>query len=866
MRSRKQERSAARGAQAWNFGFPSPALLAEEALFPYYWRAMIPVPTFIRRLFARHATAEVDASPQELWIADLSTEATGCFRAQDEVSHASFYENEALVLELKKKGLFAWTEAPKLLHPDFVLEGEFEFAQDAPYSSCGFLFRVANETNFYAVLVSNHGNIRMDCVFNGSPRTVFGWTELPSQRETSDAFSLRVIARGNHFILLVDDRWVAEATDESFRTGHIAFAAQNYGEGDQARFRLRECFVESRLSELETWYYRYNYYEVAPPEARFRLALTYFAMGEWLSAAVQLRKMEKRRPLTADELFLKAEASLRLELLDEADSAIEACLALAPAKSEAALEKANLLYLRGRYLELRDWTMSLIRNEPDSARLRTLAGHARFNLGDYIGAAQEYARAAAAEPGQPILRMNEARAREQAGDRPGAAAAYLAAARGFFEAEADADLVLALSRLEELDPRNPELAATRAKVLFRQGRKKEAAAAIENLLAAGSRDSALFYLSGLIARESGRRELALARFKEAFSIEPSYPLYAFRHAEALFLAGAKEADEAINTALSLAPEDGWTCNLAAQSIVAKGEVGDPARVALARRLLGIAARSLPGAVEPALNLSELESLIGDVDAGLSALAAFPEAAQARNQAGNILARAGRIEEAAKEYEKAVRENPLVPEYHTNLAAALLELERWSDAQERIRKALDLEVSPRACLLAANLAMIYGDWVRAEASCRLGLEVNPADADLLFTLGRAYLVGRKIKKAEDCVTRLGKADPGRADRLLAEILESTTEALACAACGRAWRVPRELAAQSGANIRAMPPDDSPAGACPRCGKVYCIACRKAALVQNRFTCPDCGEALKLQDSRLRYLVHEHLRREGRIARG
>ncbi|MEI6876393.1 MAG: hypothetical protein WCL50_14835, partial [Spirochaetota bacterium] len=59
------------------------------------------------------------------------------------------------------------------------------------------------------------------------------------------------------------------------------------------------------------------------------------------------------------------------------------------------------------------------------------------------------------------------------------------------------------------------------------------------------------------------------------------------------------------------------------------------------------------------------------------------------------------------------------------------------------------------------------------------------------------------------------------------------------------------------VRGMPPDEAPAGACPSCGKIFCIACRKESLVENRFTCPDCGENLKLSDNKLRWLVREAL---------
>jgi predicted RNA-binding Zn-ribbon protein involved in translation (DUF1610 family) len=141
---------------------------------------------------------------------------------------------------------------------------------------------------------------------------------------------------------------------------------------------------------------------------------------------------------------------------------------------------------------------------------------------------------------------------------------------------------------------------------------------------------------------------------------------------------------------------------------------------------------------------------------------------------------------------------------------------------------------------------------------VGLERAPSDGGLLLALARTYLGAQKAKKAEECLSRLEEADPARAMRFREEFLAATTETISCAGCGRLWRLPRDLPAQSGASVRAMPPDEAPAGACPRCGKVFCIACRKADLKDSRFTCPDCGEGLKLQDNRLRYLVRESLK--------
>ncbi|HPG87305.1 MAG TPA: hypothetical protein PLQ29_11465, partial [Spirochaetales bacterium] len=85
-----------------------------------------------------------------------------------------------------------------------------------------------------------------------------------------------------------------------------------------------------------------------------------------------------------------------------------------------------------------------------------------------------------------------------------------------------------------------------------------------------------------------------------------------------------------------------------------------------------------------------------------------------------------------------------------------------------------------------------------------------------------------------------------------------ETLSCASCEREWVVPRPVPAAPRPKLRGEPPDDSPAGSCPSCGKVFCVACRKDGLVDGRFTCPDCGERLNLNDDRVRWIVLERLK--------
>jgi tetratricopeptide (TPR) repeat protein/predicted RNA-binding Zn-ribbon protein involved in translation (DUF1610 family) len=852
---------------------------------------------FLRRLFKKPAPPpEPGSLVEEIWSAELSGERKGRFLEVRAEGYNSSYSGGILELALDRSDLFAWTEAALYRYADLVIEGEMEFAPGSPYSACGLLFRYQDSGNFYSVLVSDKNFFRLDVVFNGSPRPLVAWTELPTPLSRIEggglAFSLRLIARGGHYTVIVDEAWAAEAVDDSFRRGHVAFAGQRYGEaaspsatldptldptlagGAPAVFRLHSCHIESRPLEVETLYYRWNYYIVPGDAARRRLAETFFSMGEYLAGAIELRKLERRRALDPDELFLKAELALRLDLREEAGAALDACLAASPGRPDAAEEKANLLYLQGRSVELRDWLAELLPRMPGNERLLALSGHARFSLGDYLGAAEDYRKAADMDLNQALFRMNEARAWDQARRKAEAADAYLRAARLFFAQEADEDLALALGRLSALRPRSPEVKEIRAKNLYRLGKREDAFKLLSELAAKGSEDSAVHYLLGLILVSKGQRSKALVFFERALALEPDYALYAFRYAESLFLlqeggrpgavaasapamapAVAPAASRAITRALELDPEDGWIMNLAGQAALAEGRLED------ARPFLESAVAALPGSPEPAWNLAELELKEGRFDAALALLEPFPSQAACRNQAGNALALAGRLEEAAREYERAVALDPASVAHLDNLAATYIELERYSDAEARLRLALDLGPGPRSYLLAGNLGLVYGDRARAEASFRTGLALAPEDPPLLMALGRCYVSARSFKKAEDIRMRLEAADGGRAAKLASEIEEASTEAISCDSCGRTWRLPRTIPSQGGSSIRAMPPDESPAGACPRCGKVYCIACRKEALVDSRFTCPDCGEALKLSDDRLKWLVREHLRLRG-----
>lgn len=848
-----------------------------------------PLLSRIGALFRPNAEAQAGGGEgpiEGLWSPERLDAKDGRFAEERGETWASAYREGRLDLELSKAGLLAWAPAEDFAYNDFFIEVSLLFPPGEDYVAAGLIFRQAEDEDFYLLLLSSKGYVRLDVVFNGTPRPLVGWTELPSRLASPRSpASLGLIAQGSRFVILVDGEWVAEAEDETNRVGSLAFAARTFDSVTEAplRFSLSSILVESRKVEVEALRRRFTLVQVPDDDARRRLAETFVATGNFLAAAVQVDKIQKRRPLSAEELLLKAEIDLRLELLDEASAALDASLALDPQRAEAVLEKANLLYRRNLFLELRSFLEALPPDFGNDSRVALLLGHARSNLGDWTGAAKAYGEAASLEPEEPLLRMNEAQALEMAGDKKAAAAAWLEAGRGFFAREEREELARAEASLARLDRGGPRHALIKARLLFLDNKTREALALADQIIGSGEDDAVLCYLAGLLRSKRGERAIAAAHYDRACALSPDEALFAWRRAENLWLLGSPEAALRVEEALARHPKDGWTLNLAARLSLEKlasaeapeGGAGPETREALVegtRSLLEAAVEALPGEKAPLFNLAEFLSIERRHEEALKLLANFDEDPEARNQAGNVYARKGQdgarrgsVEDAEagymaaeREYRMAISLDPSRAEFHENLAGVCVELGRWSDAEEEIRKALERGPGPRSYLLAGNLAELLGDWPRAEAAYRVGLESFAEDRNLLLALGRYRLQRRDWKKARDCAAGLATKAPALAAALEAEILAASTETLSCSSCGRAWQVPRDIPAQSGSNIRGMPPDEAPAGSCPSCGKIFCIACAKEHLDGNRFTCPDCGDFLKLSDNRLRYLVRETMK--------
>jgi tetratricopeptide (TPR) repeat protein len=794
---------------------------------------------------------------QELWHARFGRKNACGFSLDGDERYGVELGESALQLCLKRPRLFAWTELRRYRYADASIEAELELVSPG---AAGLILRMADDSSFVYLLASSSGALRMDAVFNGEPRPIVPWLPCP-WLEGAPSIVLTAVMRGGRYIVLANGRWAFEADDDTVESGFLAFAAQAY-ETENARFSLKSLKVESRPLEVEVDFVRYGRVLARDDDQRRRLAQTLFSAGDYLPALIHARKLGELPRPAAGDIFLEAECLLRLDMRAEAAAALDRCLALEPDMDQAREERYNLLYLNGDYQSLREELLADAGRLHQSPRLLNLLGHAHYAMGAWLPAADAYGKAAAGDPAMPIYALNAAKSLDKAGLSVDAAGAWLQAALGFFEQSSWDDAQACSARLRELKYDLKALDSLDARLAYARGDMQEAEALFARLAKKKALDAPCAYLYGLLKNSRGERSEALPLFRKAFELEGDEALYAYRLAETLFITGDKgpEFAEALSAALRLAPQDGWTLNLAGQAELAA------LRPAEAEAYFAAAAAALPGSPEPAANRSEALRRQGRYEDALAALAPYSEAdGAAANQKGNVLAAMGRLEDAEAAYREAVAlagrkgESPSSPlaDYLCNLGGAALGLGRLADAEAALRRSLEIKEDSRALLLMGDVAQELGDLVRAELAYRAALREADDKGEPQLRLARHYLGRQRYADAKRCAESLAERSPDLARPILDAVRGATTEELSCSRCSRLWTCPKPLPPVPRATLRGEPCGESPAGSCPACGAAYCVSCASESLQDGRFACLSCGAKLNLNDDRLRWIARSYI---------
>ncbi len=765
----------------------------------------------------------------------------------------------------------AWAENPIFRYRDLHIDIEFRQNISGRYQAAGFLFRYSDEGSYYSALVSTKGYFRCDTVFNGTPITLVPWTEIAKSNKPG-LNRLRIIVSGERFVFVVNDAWTAEVTDGTLSMGKTAFALADYQNESGATARLERCRIESRPAEVEAAYYRWNKYIPVDPSARIKLAASFHALGQALPALSQIKKAWKELEASKQErsqasFIMAAECALALSLLTEAEEYLDRCVEAdnESAQAERALcLKARMLYDAGRFIELRDHTKEAASWFPNNVELLTLSGHALVNLGQAREAAKAYREAASLSPDDAYAAQNLASAEEELGNADAAVEAYIRAGNAFLKAESYEALNLVLQKGRGLKADEPRFLALEGKLAFALEHYDEA----DKLLRGADKDDAAVpFLRGLIRQKKGHWSAALPFFDRAVAMNNEYAPFLFRAAETRFLlsgSASKRCHEELEAALLLSPDDPWALNLAAQIAIAEGDLS------VASRRAAAAYRLAPNEMAVKANLAELKFLEGKADEALKLLGwAETHKINAQktgqggglleNEAGNILVRLGRFEEAELAYATALKADPSRPDYLNNRASVLLELGRYGEADVCLAKAFELEPTPRTTELIAYVALKKGEFARAEAAYQHGLTKAPDELALLKGLSWLYLLMSRwdnaleiIERSERLVQNNNAKDDEIAE-LRHKLEEATTRIVRCAECGRQWRVEKDPAPIGRLRLIGELPDELPAGTCPSCGNSFCVACGRKAVKNERLHCPKCGGPLKLSDEGIKKLL-------------
>jgi hypothetical protein len=181
------------------------------------------------------------------------------------------------------------------------------------------------------------------------------------------------------------------------------------------------------------------------------------------------------------------------------------------------------------------------------------------------------------------------------------------------------------------------------------------------------------------------------------------------------------------------------------------------------------------------------------------------------------------------------------------------------AEELLNNLLEEQESASVYNLTGNLAVVTGELERARLAYLEGLRLEEDNREIKLNLLSLYIETDKVEQARELLTEMqGWEDPPeRCRQLEVRFRDRFEELLECSACGRQWRVPKQLSPQPAFTIRGEPPGEAPAGRCEQCNRLYCIACASEWVEDGKLMCPKCHSRLRLNDDSLKYLLLQYV---------
>ncbi len=349
-----------------------------------------------------------------------------------------------------------------------------------------------------------------------------------------------------------------------------------------------------------------------------------------------------------------------------------------------------------------------------------------------------YAEALSFDPGRTAIRFNLAVLYRRRGRLDEAALCFYQVVQAQPDrAEAWRNLALVLRALNHSDadvclrralsddPTDWEVARELGALLNERGGFGEAAAVLTQAVDAGPvRDARLLFHLGSALQGDGRLAEAVARYRQALSLDPLVAGAWNNLGVALLdLDDHAAAVAALRTCIALRPADAVAFNNLGTGYDGVGRPEEATRVFL------------------------------------RALTIQPDYGKALNNLGNSRRAARRAEAAAALYRRALIAQPDYPDSYTNLGNVLQDWDDWPGALRLHQRAVLLAPRSPIALTAMGLALhLLGRIGEAEAAHRRALSIDGRHAEAYANLGMLQWQSMRVDEAEETLRRAVDIDP------------------------------------------------------------------------------------------------------------
>jgi tetratricopeptide (TPR) repeat protein len=532
-------------------------------------------------------------SPEGRLIVDFNKKQKSPFDIKSESSHNAYLLNGSLMLGMKKPNCIAWVEIPEIEYRDHIIEAKIRLDSLGGYASTGVIFRISDEDSYYLALISSKGYFRLDVIKDGAPKALIAWTEISYFNGTN--INLEIITYGTYLIFIVNDKWLAETSDDSISKGGLGFALASYEtpDGDQednsenqkddaneytCKALLDYFSVDTRYKVIEEKYIKWTDDSNINAEQRLILAESLAVMGKSSKALEQIKRAWKRRDeairsvsvsytevRTRKELLLASRLAYDLGQYSEAEEYVNLILEQWANSAEgktAYLEKTKILNELNKFAELKEFLLKnhdVLNKDID---YYTKLGRCHFELKEYEDAAHAWEKAFVINSENGVYVVNAANSFELAGNKESALTLFIAAAKIFLRQDNKGELEAMIPNLSRLGKNDWEARAIIGKWAFSiedYARCAEEFPAAEklryDLKPRPKPDPAIYYLWGLVCGIRKRNKDAVHLLEKAVKLAPDYGLFRFKLVEQKIKSGIKEPTFAKELKLALEHTD-----------------------------------------------------------------------------------------------------------------------------------------------------------------------------------------------------------------------------------------------------------------------------------------------------------------------